>query len=170
MTTTMKTHIPSDLEFEDLEFIERDDLIDLGVRVLGDKFPELDDGEMVIDYRWKRKGGKSGGNLVMGKCVKLSGLAKSYAKEAHFTIWLAADHCRSHALDQHQLEALMFHELSHIEREEPEDEDKPVIYRTKGHDAELFFGDLQQYGAWNTTLQRLEAVVRQLPLPIAIEA
>ncbi len=143
------------------------------LRAIGDQLIEsgpltsLNDGHLRIDYRWKHKGGSSGGNWIMGKCVKLSGAAKHYAGGAHFLVWLAADHCTDVGYDARQIEALVYHELLHIQLEEKEDKfGNPItVYRTVGHDIEGFFSELEQYGAWDRTWQRLEEVVRQLPLP-----
>ena len=127
------------------------------------------DDNLIIDYRWKRKGGTSGGMPRVGKCVKLSGPAKHYADGSHFMIWLAADHCEVEGFNEYQIEALVYHELLHVERVETDEEDlegQPIIkYRTRGHDFEGFYSELKQYGAWNRDWQRLEEVVRQMPLP-----
>ena len=141
-----------------------------GTMIQSGPLTSLDDGELIIDYRWKRQGGTSGGNLIFGKCVRLSGVAKHYAKGAHFLIWLAADHCEAYGYDDKQIEALVYHELLHVERDEDEDKDgNPIIrYRTRGHDAEVFFDEIARYGAWSSNRARLIDVVRQLPLPIEV--
>ena len=144
------------------------------VRAIGDRLIQsgplgsLDDGKLVVDYRWKRKGGTSQGAARYAMCQKLSGAAKHYASGAQFMVWLAADHNADR--DERQIEALIFHELQHIDCIETEDEDlegNPIIaYKIRAHDVELFFADLEQYGAWSDHLQHLERVVKQLPLPI----
>lgn len=156
--------IPSDVEFGS-DFLKSDDIQEVGERIIREKLTALDDGEIIIDYAWKQKGGRSSGNAVLGKCVKLSGPARYYALGSHFLVWLAADHGRSHDFNDRQLEALIYHELCHIDRIEPEDADKPVTYKTRGHDFEGFLPELEQYGAWEETFQAMERVVRQLPLP-----
>ena len=158
--------VPSEVEFGQSDFLDSDDIKTVAERVIRAKLQHLDDGELLIDYRWKKKGGKSGGNAVLGKCVKLSGLARHLALGAHFCVWLGADYVRAMKLDDRQIEALVYHELCHIEREEPEDEDKPVVYRIAGHDAEVFFAELREYGAWRPSLVELEQTIRQLSLPL----
>ena len=158
--------VPSEVEFGQSDFLDSDDIKTVAERVIRAKLQHLDDGELLIDYRWKKKGGKSGGNAVLGKCVKLSGLARHLALGAHFCVWLGADYVRAMKLDDRQIEALVYHELCHIEREEPEDEDKPVVYRSVGHDAEVFFAELREYGAWRPSLVELEQTIRQLSLPL----
>lgn len=160
--------IPHETEFGASDFLDSNDIKVIAERVIGQRLSSLDDGELVIDYRWRRRGGTSGGNAVLGKCVRLTGLARHLSLGAHFCVWLAADHCRSMKLDDRQFEALIYHELLHIEREEPEEEDKPIVYRAVGHDAEVFFAELRDYGAWRPSLQQLEETIRQLPLPIAV--
>ncbi len=162
--------IPTEEDFGSRDFRDSDEIRTIGEMIVRRKLMDLDDGELLIDYRWKKKGGHSGGNAVLGKCIRLTGLTRYLSLGAHFCVWLAADHCRDNKFTDEQLEALVFHELCHIEREQPEDEDEPVVYRTVGHDTELFFAELELYGAWKQDLQRLTEVVRQLPLPMAIAA
>ena len=59
----------------------------------------------------------------------------------------------------------------HIEQFETWDRFKNLMikYRTRSHDFEGFFGELEAYGAWDETWQHLENVMRQLPLPLGIE-
>ena len=120
-----------------------------------------------IEYRWKRAGGKSGGNATYGKCVKLSGLAKHFAG-ADFVVWIAADHLRESGWRTYQLEALTYHELKHIKLEVNEDETSPNYGEEKlvivGHDRELFVDELKRYGAWELALQVIGEQYRQLAI------
>lgn len=152
------------------DFIDAPEVKEIAERLLGGPLSHLDDGELLIDFRWKHRGGSSGGNAVHGKCVKLNGIPKHYAGGAHFMVWLAADWNAGYS--EHQIEALVYHELLHIDRLEDEDKDgnPTVTYRTRGHDAEVFFDELARYGAWSANRERLIQVVRQLPLPIAVTA
>ena len=161
--------IPVEEEFGGSDFLDADSLKKLGEQVIREKFPDYD-GEVLIDYRWKRRGSTTGGNAILGKCVRLTGLARHLSLGAHYCVWLAADHCKAYQFNDEQLEALMFHELCHIEREEPEDEDKPVVWRTRGHDNEVFRAELREYGAWRPSLEQLVTVIRQLPLPMEVVA
>lgn len=147
------------------DYLDAPELKDIGEAICRQVLTDLDDGELIIDFRWKAKGGKSGGNLIMGKCVKLSGLVRHYALGAHFTVWLAADHCAAQRYTRWQIEALLHHELMHIEREEVEDSDGnvtgEVVYRTRGHEVELFYADIERYGLWQAPLAHLSDVVAQ---------
>ena len=158
---------PFEEEFGGSDFLDSKELKELGERIISEKFPYYD-GEVLIDYRWKRRGGSSGGNVVLGKCTRLTGLARHLSLGVHYSVWLAVDHCKAYQFNDEQLEALVYHELCHIERDEPKDEDKPVTWRTRGHDSEVFFAELREYGAWRPTLEQLVETVRQLPLPMEI--
>ena len=150
------------------DYIDAPELKEISERLMRGPMSSLDDGELLIDFRWKHRGGTSGGNMTMGKCIKLSGYAKHYAAGAHFLIWVAADWCSD--FDDNQLEAIVFHEILHIEREEDVDKDGNTVvkYRTRGHDAEVFFEELSRYGAWTANRARLIEVVRQLALPMEV--
>lgn len=130
----------------------------------------MDDGELKIDFRWKRKGGSSAGRANMGKCVKLSGAAKHYAGGAHFLIWLAADVCEIEGFDERQIEALLFHELMQIEREEKKDKfgNSVTVYHKAWMDFDGFYAELAHYGPWNRSLKRLDEVIHQMPLPLVM--
>jgi len=162
--------IPREEDFGSSDFLDSDDLKAIGDRVIASKLVHLDDGELLIDYRWKSRGGSSGGNVTLGKCIHLTGLARHLSLGAHFCVWVAADHCRQRDFTAAQFEALVYHELCHVERVEPEEDGDPVVYRTRGHDAELFFAELREYGAWRPTLTLLVDAVRQLPLPMTVGA
>lgn len=149
------------------DFIAAPELQRIAERLIKDgPASHLDDGELKIDYRWKHRGGSHAGKAVMGRCVKLSGPARHYAGGAHFLIWLAADVCEVEGFDARQIEALLFHELLQIEREEKTDKfDNPItVYHKAWMDFDGFYAELREYGAWSRDLQRLEETVRQLPL------
>lgn len=115
-------------------------------------------GETRISYFWKDKGGVSEGKAVLGKCVKLSGLAKK-GIGGDFAIWLAADTARETQLTAWQMEASVFHELCHIGWDG--EKGRPAI---EYHEFEGFRAELRAYGAWQPDLQRLVSEVQQLPL------
>lgn len=150
------------------DFCRAPELADIGRKLLNGPVSHLNDGQLRIDYRWKLKGGSTGGNPTLGKCVKLSGAAKHYAGGADFLVWLAANWCEVEGFSDRQIEALVYHELLHITRTEKEDKDGETVvkYGVRGHDVEMFMAEMEQYGAWDRSLQRLEEVVRQLPLPM----
>ena len=117
--------------------------------------------DYTVAFLWKRSGGTRNGKAVFGRCQKLGGVAKHFA-DADYLIWLAADHARDAALSPLQLEALLFHELCHIEPS-PEPGAAPGV---RPHDAELFLEELLRYGLWQPDLRDVAQTVRQLPLDL----
>ncbi|HEX8267447.1 MAG TPA: putative metallopeptidase [Pyrinomonadaceae bacterium] len=115
-----------------------------------------------IAYLWKRKGGASGGRVTLGKCVKLSGLARYFSDKPEivededysefanydFVIWAAADHCRLWLPKWQQITALVFHELLHIDAEQT----KPKV---RGHDFEGFAREIEEFGLWKRDINRI---------------
>lgn len=163
-----RAHVPGDAQFkDDDDFLESEALAQIGEALI-DHWPELrflQDAE--IAYRWKRKGGKSGGRLTLGKCQKTSGALKHFAG-VDFLVWIAADHARTYGLTNFQLEALVYHELKHASFEEDEDENSPtygtVKFTIRGHDDELFWDELRRYGAWKPELERTGEAYEQIGL------
>ncbi len=112
-----------------------------------------------MHYLWKAEGGGTGGKDTLGKCTRASGWA-AYLTNATFVIWLAADHCRDMGATRHQVEALLFHEMSHAGI----DADKGD-YRVLPHDYQGFLSELDHYGFWETDLRRMGRAAIQLGLP-----
>lgn len=110
---------------------------------------------------WKKKGGASGGKNTWGKAIKTSGLVKHYA-DCDFVIWLAADHCRDAAITNYELEALLYHELSHLSYEM--DENGEERWSVRGHDVTAFYGELERYGTWTPELRQMRHAYAQLAL------
>lgn len=114
-----------------------------------------------VRYLWRGAGGKSGGSRVLGKCQRLSGLARYLSIDedipADFVIWLAADHLRDY--DERTIEAVLYHELCHIGWDD--EHDKPVVLN---HEFAGFLGELRRYGLYEIDLKNLGNVMRQLPL------
>ncbi len=159
----MSIVIPPDVLFEDAEFIPSPDLQEMMDNLIG-KDPSLAFiDSFQVHVLWKQKGGASSGRPILGKCVKTSGALRFYSQQ-HFLIWLAADHVRQAEFDDHQIEALLFHEMLHIdEKETPEGETLPAI---RGHDAELFTREIEEYGIWEPSMGPLAKAFKQLTLPI----
>lgn len=110
-----------------------------------------------LTYLWKRAGGNDAGKARFGACVKPTGLARYWGK-SDFVIWLALDHCRNAFLTRWQVEALLTHELLHCDETE---KGAPAL---KPHDFAGFTAELAWYGPWQSDLQRMVKVARQLPL------
>lgn len=150
--------VPPEEMFGELDYLPDSALTKVGEALVEAKFPRMV-GEVVIDFRWKKKGGVSKGKPVLGKCVKLSGLAAHYSQGATYTIWTAADTVRSYRLTRYQLEAHLYHELCHIEPQE--DEDGNVTWGINGHDIEAFRAEVEEYGLWMQDLMLFEGSIEK---------
>jgi hypothetical protein len=63
-------------------------------------------------------------------------------------IWIAADACRERNYGPKHFEAIVFHELQHAG---VDDEGNPVVV---AHDFAGFLSELDEYGLWETDLER----------------
>jgi hypothetical protein len=115
-----------------------------------------------IAYLWRRKKQAKNGKVVLGTCQKLSGIPKTFL-EADWAITLNAENCRNAQLTRYQLEALIYHELSHIApADDEEDEDaEPTLC---GHDVEMFHSEIRRYGLWKSDLAATADAFEQLRL------
>lgn len=145
--SNMAFPVPEPGDFESEEFIEAPALVDIAQELIA-RFEEL---SFLYDFRlrlfWKSKGGSTGSKNTLGKCVKPSGLLKKYS-DADFIVWVAADHTR-HRLTNRQMEALLYHELSHCVLDE---KGRPAI---RPHDFEGFAREIEIYGAWKGDIERI---------------
>lgn len=151
---------PSEARFEDgdvVEFVDAPDLEAIAGAIIEAR-PSLRWLEKrTLTYLWKRAGGNDAGKARFGACVKPTGLARYWGK-SDFVIWLALDHCRNAFLTRWQVEALLTHELLHCDETE---KGAPAL---KPHDFAGFTAELAWYGPWQSDLQRMVKVARQLPL------
>lgn len=113
-----------------------------------------------IEYVWKAKGGKAGGNLKLGQAQKPNPLLKYYAENPDFIIWFAADNCRAIMITNEQMQALVYHELCHCgENEKGEPKIEP-------HEIEGFISEYEEFGAWAPGTTRLKHAFSQQQLDI----
>lgn len=110
---------------------------------------------------WKREGS---GKEAMGRCRVLTG-ELAYFADADWLIWVAADIARDSLFGDHEVEALLFHELLHCDLKGKEGQEKPA---TRGHDFEAFAIEVERYGAWDVSLRRAHTAFRQLELGLAV--
>ena len=106
-----------------------------------------------ITYLFRDKHTTSKGKVCYGTCEKVSDKNK-VLQNIDYVITLAWDVWEK--LNYKQREALIFHELSHIDYN---DNGTPT---TAGHDLEFFRNEYRYYGAWNVDLELLENDLRQL--------
>jgi hypothetical protein len=151
--------IPRELTGEFQAAPELAELADAIIRHHNIRFKHLSD--VKVEYLWKARGGKRNGMLTLGRCQKPSGMLGHYSG-AMYIVWLAADNCRDHGMTNWQIEALLFHELSHTDVHE--DDDGNETYVLAGHDFEGFRQELEHYGAWKTDLKLMTEQIRQMTL------
>lgn len=109
----------------------------------------IEEHGITVAVLWKRKGGKSKGLAVYGKCQKPSGLLAHFCT-SDFVIWLGADNIAEAEWTSEQIRKLLYHEARHIgwddgDDDDPDDFGHAVIL---GHDLELFVGEVEDTGAW----------------------
>lgn len=155
---------PADEDFTDdatgrgYEFMHAPDIEEIAQGVLSDYASYLEDAlDWNITYLWKRAGGKDKTKAKLGACQRVSGLASFFAGD-EFLIWVGADNVRDHQLTRRNMDALIFHELCHVGRNE---NFGPI---TVPHDVEMFIDEVRIFGPWKGDLRNM---VRQLEMPIA---
>jgi len=150
------TAVVPDLDPDEEPFAAAEDLDALLAHLI-QKHRELNWlSEWRVKVLWKAEGGMSRGKVTLGRCTMATSLLKHFA-DCRWIIWLAADHCLELEMTDHQVEALLYHELLHC-RLSGRDGDRPGI---RGHDAELFFGEVNRYGLWEEGLESLAKVMRR---------
>ncbi|MCC7369669.1 MAG: hypothetical protein IT306_14665 [Chloroflexi bacterium] len=158
--------VPTDSVFGDEADFEISGALANRARVLISRHPEHLDHlrRLSVTYLWKRQGGKSKGRATFGKCSKPSGLLKHFS-EAHFVVWLAADHCRAAGYGDREIEALLFHEMLHTAVSEVDENTGrgggPALVP---HDLEVFRAEVEVYGLWAPELQEVAPAFRQASL------
>ena len=151
-------YVPAEEDFGSADFMEAPGLAAIGRNLILSlpEFSSFQDTKVL--YLWKKKGGKSQGQDVMGKCSKPSGLS-AYFAACDFVIWLAADHVESWAMAD-RLEPLLYHETCHMGFDVDEATDE-VTYRVVGHEFDGFTGEIERWGFWKDDLRRIELTVDQ---------
>lgn len=158
MASTTIYDVPADSDFGDEAWLQSNELKKIADRLV-EKHDELKHlYDFTVEFFWKRKGGASGGHITLGKCAKVGGVAKAFAPDVTFVVWLAADHCREKSMTEYQINALVFHELLHTAVDE---NDKPVVV---GHDFTGFHPEVREYGLWDECLAAAGATFAQLRL------
>lgn len=157
----MTVRAPSPIDFEEGEdFRDAPDLAQMAdrlIRLEPNRFGFV--SQFQVAYLWKKKGGKTRGQLRMGLCKKPGGDLKYFSgKDA--VIWVAADH---HAtLDERRIEATLFHELMHLSLDSPEDGEESLTL--VGHDFEGFAAEVVKYGDILDDVQVMAGAFRQLAM------
>lgn len=153
--------IPLEDDFSGMAFLKSDEIKEIAEALIKKSLSHL--VNVRIEYFWKRKGGRGGGKVTLGKCQRPSGLLAHYCPGA-IVIWLGADHCKNLKLTRFQVEALIYHELNHIEVT-----DEGVV-GLKKHDFEGFGDEIVEYGFWNTGLQEAAQAVNKTEMEVSAAA
>lgn len=129
-----------------LAFIPADDMRHIAERVMAhyDRFStfSVDD----VTFLWNREGGRGKGRMILGRTMLVSNVLSAFCA-TEYVIWFGADNCREIQLTHRGAEALVFHELCHLMRN-----DKGAA-KLAGHDEELFADEVRHYGLWKSSLR-----------------
>jgi len=151
--------VPSEAAFGEGEFMEANDIAKM-VPGLIDKHSALFGHITNVDIicLWKKSGGQTKGKPTWAKVQSPSGLLRYFA-ECDFVVWLAADHLREKGVSAKEVEAIIFHELCHLQWDA---EDGKIM--VVGHDFEGFAEEIKHYGMWRRDLAKAGEAIRQLSL------
>lgn len=129
---------------KDLGYIEAPDLEAVADDVI-ESWPEFHGlQELRIRVLWKDKGTPK----AMGMCKKAPADWRAIMG-VDYLIWVGAEDVRSNYFTRRQVEALLYHELCHIEVD-----DETEKLRIAPHDAEVFYMEFRRYGIWRRDHQR----------------
>jgi len=151
-------NVPADADFAvaEAEFLSDPNLDDLMDEVIGE-FVELNWlAAFRVRILWQREG--TGKREILGKCRVASGLLGLFSK-ADWVVTLAADNVHGSRFTEHQVKALIYHELKHCAL--VGEAEKPGI---ANHDLEMFTDELRHFGAWAADIQHARHAFRQLEL------
>lgn len=135
------------------EFTEAPDLAEIGHALMKRHF-EFFPEELTVDFVWKAAGTKKADAM----CVPLKGIA-GYYSHADYMIWVAADKVDENPYSRYQVEAMLFHELKHIDAGQG---DEGIITNTHPHELEVFRDELEHYGFWRSDRLAVAQVVQRV--------
>jgi hypothetical protein len=156
--------VPFDSQFDGREFKDAPELEDVARKLIAraDELGDLAAYPPMFRCVWRAKAKKTKGKTVLGFCNKLSGLVRYYGA-TDWTIEVSADALRDIKASNFQVEALLFHELNHIEVVVDEDTGE-ASYKVRGEDAYAFVSEIKRYGAWKSDLDSVADAWDQAPL------
>ena len=116
-------------------------------------------------YGWKKN---KDGQLVLGKCKKISELDKEFQT---FDFVIILNHEAWKELDENQRQALMFHELNHIAVSEDQngntkkDARNRTMFRIRKHDIEEFGAVIEHFGCYKQDLANFVTIALRGKVP-----
>lgn len=136
---------------------------------------DLSDARIGLAWRKKLKPDVDG-NLVLGRCVRVSDLQKEFA-QFDFIIVLNREVWNDEGFTRDKKLALLDHELCHAapaldkEGEEKVDERGRRVWRTRRHDIEEFQSVVSRHGCYKRDLERFaEAMLQKKREPLLAAA
>ena len=151
--------IPTDEEFLDAggEFLPVSETLRRFYKALLYEFTDLSFlNRATVSLLWKAKGGKSKGNVTLGRLQKPSGLLRHFS-EQDYVIWFAADHCFERGFTNWQMLALLYHQLRHATLDESGN------FAVRGHEFEGFIEEIRLFGAWESATRNIIRAAQKLP-------
>jgi len=127
-----------------------EDIVDLANRLMAHHNPKAVHAN--VCYMFRSKCAKRGGKVILGKTSKESD-KKKLLHGYDYIIELGADAWQE--LDGKQREALLMHEILHIEATEDDDAPGGIAFGTNQHDTEEFRRVIEVYGLWTPDLEEL---------------
>jgi hypothetical protein len=152
--------LPNPNEFH-REFLEDEHLDELVARLIL-HYPQFAPfGDLTIRVLWQKDAGKEDGRLKLGSLSKQNNMTRYLAK-VDYVVVVNYKAAAVHELNNWQMEALLFHQLEHIEIDETDDGE--VKLKTRPHDVGLFNAEIMTYGAWYLDLANTSNAFKQQPL------
>lgn len=111
-------------------------ILDIATRIIERHHPELQEARIAFVLRSEAP--RTNGRVTLGKASKVSPMAQVHIP-FDYIIWIAADQWG--ALSTQQREALIDHELCHLQWSEG-------VAKIRGHDVEEFTEIIARYGYW----------------------
>ncbi len=115
-----------------------------------------------IAVLWKKKGGMSKGRPVWGTTEILRDKAKYFAGETDIVITVSANHAYNLKITNYILEAILHHELLHIDAATDDNGVQTPLMRE--HDMDGFSKDVTVYGNWLPIHRSMKAAFEQARL------
>lgn len=115
--------------------------------------------EYRIRYLWSRESRKQRGKLIFGT-ASLNTPEVRWLTDTEATIVLYGTTMRALAIEDWQIEAVLYHELKHLTV------GKGGKLTLRDHDVYMFYDEIRRYGLYMQALERVGEVVKQAELPI----